>query len=209
MMDSRLEPLLKQLETEGQQHDQQEPEHARRMLNLERGTAEVLALWIRSSQRRRVLEIGTSNGYSTIWLAWAVAPSGGRIVSIDRSEAKHALADANLRQAGLREVVELVQGEGIDAVAGVTGQFDAVFFDADRYSAPAQLALLLPKLASDVLLFADNALSHPQEIAGYLAAVAALPDFTHTVVPVGKGLSVAYRLPSTLDTDGESELNRM
>jgi predicted O-methyltransferase YrrM len=193
MMDTRLEALLGQLETEGQRHDQQEPEHERRMLNLEHGTAEVLALWIRSSRRRRVLEIGTSNGYSTIWLAWAVDPSGGKIVSIDRSEAKHVLADANLQRAGLRGAVELVQGDGTQAVASVTGPLDAVFFDADRYSAPAQLEVLLPKLASDVLLFADNALSHPQEIAGYLAAVAALPDFAHTVVPVGKGLSVAYR----------------
>jgi predicted O-methyltransferase YrrM len=192
-MDTRLEALLRQLETEGQQHDQQEPEHERRMLNLQRGTAEVLALWIRSSRRRRVLEIGTSNGYSTIWLAWAVAPGGGRIISVDRSEAKHALADANLQRAGLRAAVELVRGDGTEAVAGVTGPFDAVFFDADRYSAPAQLAVLLPKLASDVLLFADNAISHPQEIAAYLAAVSALPDFAHTVIPVGKGLSVAYR----------------
>lgn len=193
MMDTRLEALLRQLETEGQQHDQQEPEHDRRMLNLERGTAEVLSLWIRSSRRRRVLEIGTSNGYSTIWLAWAVASSGGKVVSIDRSEAKHTLADANLQRAGLREVVELTRGDGTEAVARVTGPFDAVFFDADRYSAPAQLAVLVPKLTSDVLLFADNALSHPQEIAGYLAAVSALPDFAHTVIPVGKGLSVAYR----------------
>jgi len=192
-MDTRLEVLLRQLETEGQLHDEQEPEHGRRMLNLERGTAEVLALWIQSSRRRRVLEIGTSNGYSTIWLAWAVASSGGKVISIDRSEAKHVLADANLRRAGLREAVDLILGDGTEAVAGVTGPLDAVFFDADRYSAPAQLEMLLPRLASDVLLFSDNALSHPQEIAGYLAAVAKLPDFAHTVVPVGKGLSVAYR----------------
>ena len=191
-METRLEALLRQLETEGQQHDQHEPEQNRRMLNLERGTAEVLALWIRSSQRRRVLEIGTSNGYSTIWLAWAVAPSGGRIISIDRSEAKHALADANLLRAGLRVAVELMRGDGTEAVAGVTGPLDAVFFDADRYSAPAQLAVLLPKLASDVLLFADNALSHPQEIAGYLAAVSALPDFAHAILTVGKELRDTY-----------------
>jgi predicted O-methyltransferase YrrM len=195
-METRLDALLRQLETEGRQHDQQEPEHDRRMLNLERGTAEVLALWIRSSRRRRVLEIGTSNGYSTIWLAWAVAPSGGKVISIDRSEAKHALADANLLRAGLREAVELLRGAGTEVVGGVTGPLDAVFFDADRYSAPAQLEVLLPKLASDVLLFADNALSHPQEISGYLAALSALPDFSHTVIPVGKGLSVAYRAGS-------------
>lgn len=192
-MDATLQALLSSLEAEGQRHDQGEPEHDRRMLNLERATAEVIALWIRSSHRRQVLEIGTSNGYSTLWLAWAVQPHGGRITSVDRSADKHTLADANLRRAGLRDRVDLVQGDGTAAVERLSGPFDAVFFDADRYSAPAQLHLLLPKLTPDVLLFADNALSHPEEIAGYLSAVKALPEFEHTVIPVGKGLSVAYR----------------
>ena len=192
-MDTKLQTLLSKLESEGQRHDQREPEHARRMLNLERATAEVLALWIRSSHRRHVLEIGTSNGYSTLWLAWAVQPASGRITSIDRSAAKHTLAGANLREAGLRDSVELVQGEGAEVIGRLAGPFDAVFFDADRYSAPAQLELLMPKLAPDVLLFSDNAISPPQELAGYLAAVKALPDFESAVIPVGKGLSVAYR----------------
>jgi predicted O-methyltransferase YrrM len=192
-MDTALQALLNKLESEGQQHDQREPDHSKRMLNLQRATAEVLALWVRSSHRRHVLEIGTSNGYSTLWLAWAVQPASGQITSIDRSAAKHVLADANLREAGLRDAVHLVHGEGTEVIERLAGPFDAVFFDADRYSAPAQLALLLPRLAPDVLLFADNALSHPQEIAGYLEAVKALPGFEHALVPVGKGLSVASR----------------
>ena len=52
---------------------------------------------------------------------------------------------------------------------------------------------VLPKLTAEVFLFADNALSHPQEIAGYLATVEALPGFEHLIVPIGKGLSIAYR----------------
>lgn len=192
-MDTALQVLFSKLESEGQQHDQREPEHDKRMLNLERATAEVLAMWIRSSHRRHVLEIGASNGYSTLWLAWAVQPAGGRITSIDHSAAKHALADANLRQAGLRDSMELVRGDGTEVIERLGGPFDAVFFDADRYSAPAQLKLLAPKLTPDVLLFADDAISHPQEIAGYLAAVKALRGIEHTLIPVGKRLSVAYR----------------
>src|SRR5437588_698253 len=147
----------------------------------------------RSSQRTRLLEIGTSNGYSTIWLAWATHMVGGHVISIDRDKHKQALADANLRRAGLRDVVELIRGDATQVVAELGGPFDCVFFDADRLSAPSQLALLLPKLTADAFLFADNVLSHPQEIADYLAAVEALPQFDHLVVPVGKGLSIAYR----------------
>jgi predicted O-methyltransferase YrrM len=86
-----------------------------------------------------------------------------------------------------------MQGDATEMVRGLAGPFDCVFFDADRVSAPEQLHLLLPKLRDDVLLMADNALSHPGEIAGYLAALRALPDFEQIVIPVGKGLSVAYR----------------
>ena len=73
------------------------------------------------------------------------------------------------------------------------GPFDCVFFDADRWSAPGQLQLLLPKLADNVLLLADNVLSHPDEVAGYRQMVEQLPGFVWTVVPVGKGLHVAWR----------------
>jgi predicted O-methyltransferase YrrM len=118
---------------------------------------------------------------------------GGHVISIDRDEHKQALAGANLRQAGLRDVVELIHGDATQVVAELAGPFDSVFFDADRLSAPSQLALLLPKLTADAFLFADNVLSHPQEIAGYLSAVEALPQFDHLVIPIGKGLSIAYR----------------
>jgi predicted O-methyltransferase YrrM len=104
------------------------------------------------------------------------------------------MAKENLERAGLLDRTELLLGDATEMVAGLKGPFDAVFFDADRISAPHQLALLLPKLSPDALLLADNAQSHPEEIAGYLAAINALSDFEHTIVPVGKGLSVAFRL---------------
>ncbi|HEV8191486.1 MAG TPA: class I SAM-dependent methyltransferase [Ktedonobacterales bacterium] len=192
-MDSALQTLLAELEERGSKNDAVESEYRSRMMNLEPATARVLALWVRSARRQRVLEIGTSNGYSTIWLAWAVSTSGGQVTSVDRLAEKHELADANLRRAGLRERVELVSGDATGVIGGLPGPFDCIFFDADRFSAPAQLELLVSKLTPDVLLFADNALSHPQEIASYLAAVDALPEFEHTILPVGKGLSVAYR----------------
>src|SRR5690242_18393781 len=192
-MDATLAELLDEIARSGRDHDQHEASHDRRMLNLEPDTARLVSLLVRSSARQRVLEIGTSNGYSTLWLAWSVRPQGGKVISIDRDAGKQELADANLRRAGLREVVELVSGDATEIVRGLEGPFDCVFFDADRVSAPEQIQLLLPKLRDDVLLLADNGLSHPDEIAGYLAALQALPDFERLVIPVGKGLSVAYR----------------
>jgi len=66
-------------------------------------------------------------------------------------------------------MVDLRSGDATEIVAGLPGPFDYVFFDADRFSAPAQLSLLIPKLTPDVLLLADNVLSHPNEIAAIRA----------------------------------------
>jgi predicted O-methyltransferase YrrM len=193
MMETSLRQLLTELEEAAQDHDAREPDRAKKMLSLEPATAELLSMMVRSSRRTRVLEIGTSQGYSTIWLAWATSLLGGHVTSIDREAHKIELADNNLRRAGLRDAVDLIPGDATEVVSTLSGPFDCVFFDADRLSAPSQLALLVPRLTTDVLLFADNALSHPEEIADYLAAVEALPQFEHLVVPIGKGLSIAYR----------------
>ena len=193
-MDDQLRTLLNELYQQGQTNDERQEDRRQKMLNLEPETAQFVSFLARSSKRTRVLEIGTSNGYSTCWLAWSAQQTGGHVISIDREPYKHALAETNLRRAGLRELVELHCGDATEIVAGLPGPFDCVFFDADRYSAPAQLALLLPKLTPDALLLADNAISHPAEIAGYIEAIQALRDFEHMVIPVGKGLSVAYRM---------------
>ena len=193
MRDAEIRAFLTELYKIGQQNDAQQQERSKKMLNLEPETAQFLHILIRSSRRTRILEIGTSNGYSTIWLAWAASLAGGQLISIDRDADKQALAGANLHRMGLREVVDLKCGDATEIVAGLSGPFDCVFFDADRYSAPAQLSLLMPKLAPDVLLLADNVLSHPTEIALYLSALETLLQFDRVIVPIGKGLSVAYR----------------
>ena len=193
MIDPHVRAVLDELEAWGEENDRVETDRSRKMLNLERATAELVRALIAPRKAQRILEIGTSNGYSTIWLAASLAP-GGRVISMDRNAHKTALAKANLERAGLLDRVELLTGDATELTAKIAGPFDVIFFDADRFSAPEQLNLLRPKLAQEALLLADNALSHPQEIAGYLAALEKLPDFEHTVVPVGKGLSVAFRV---------------
>lgn len=191
-MQEHLRTLLLEMEHYGRAHDGGETEHSRKLLNLEPETAQLVSILARSSRAKRVLEVGTSNGYSTIWLAASVRSLGGRVISIDRSPAKHEMARANLIRAGLLDLVDLVTGDATEVVAELPGPFDFVLFDGDRLSAPAQLALLLPKLEPGALVLADNVLSHPGEIAGYLAAIQNSDQFQHLVVPVGNGLSVAY-----------------
>jgi len=193
--DPELEALLQRLEEEGIAHDAAQSEHRRKRLNLETPTARLLQLLILAARRRRVLEIGTSNGFSALWIAAALRrlPGAKPLITIERDPKRAAEARENLSQAGLAPWTDIRIGEATGVVSGLEGPFDAVFFDADRVSAPEQLSRLLPKLEADALLLADNALSHPVEIASYIEAVGQLPGFLSMTIPIGKGLHVAHR----------------
>ena len=192
-MDANLRDLLREIEENGRENDAHTTERARMMLNLEPASAQLLSILVRASGVTRALEVGTSNAYSTIWLAWSLAPAGGRIISIDRNPAKHALARENLKRAGFLDRVELRTGDAAEIAHGLAGPFDLIFLDADRRKFPEILEILLPKIASKALVIADNVLSHPEEIAEYLKLISSFPEFQHTTVPIGKGLSIAYR----------------
>src|SRR5579863_7324679 len=192
-MEQRLRELLKEIEERGRENDARVSERPLMMLNLEPASAQLLSILARATGVTRAVEVGTSNAYSTIWLAWSLAPAGGRIISIDRNPDKHVLARENLRRANLLDRVELRTGDAAEIARQLTGPFDLLFLDADRRKFPEIMQVVLPKLAPKVLVIADNVLSHPEEIAEYLKLIGNLPDFQHTTVPVGKGLSIAYR----------------
>ncbi len=192
-MDQRLRDLLKEIEQTGRENDARATERPRMMLNLEPASAQLLSILVRASGATRGVEVGTSNAYSTIWLAWSLAAAGGHIISIDRNPDKHTLARENLRRAGFLDRVDLRTGDAAEIARELSGPFDLVFLDADRRNFPEQMKILLPKLAKKVLVIADNVLSHPEEIAEYLKWISSLEDFQHTIVPIGKGLSIAFR----------------
>lgn len=127
--------FLQELEESGRRHDQAETQHARPFLNLESDTAEAMTLLLKIARSRRVLEIRTSNGYSTIWIVSTIGLDGGRVTSIERNSFKHQLAQENLSLTGLSSYVDLHLGEATEIVASLTGSFDCVFFNADRVSA--------------------------------------------------------------------------
>ncbi|HTC64479.1 MAG TPA: class I SAM-dependent methyltransferase [Candidatus Saccharimonadales bacterium] len=192
-MEQRLRELLQEIERRGKENDERESERPRMMLNLEPASAQLISILVRASGVTRGLEVGTSNAYSTIWLAWSLAPVDGRLISIDRNPDKHMLASENLRRANLLDRVELHTGDAVEIVRQLSGPFDLVFLDADRGMFPEVMQILLPKLAPKALVIADNVLSHAEDIAEYLNLISSLADFQHTIVPVGKGLSIAYR----------------
>ena len=128
-------------------------------INVAPNQGQLLMLLARMKGARRILEIGTLGGYSTIWLAKAL-PAGGRLITLE-ALARHAeVARANIARAGLSETVELRLGPALDTLAGLVKEgaepFDLIFIDADKPNNPRYLAFALELSRPGTLIIADN-----------------------------------------------------
>jgi predicted O-methyltransferase YrrM len=193
-MNDALTALLDELARFGEANDARESERAKRMLNITPDTGRLLSILIRASRATRLLEVGTSNGYSTIWLADAARETGGQVITLELNPAKARLARENLARAGVADRVEILEGRATDLVSTLPGPFDFVFLDADRPNYLTYLELLLPKLAPRGLLVADNVTSHAHELRDYLARVKSHPALFSVTVPIGKGEEISLKL---------------
>jgi predicted O-methyltransferase YrrM len=165
------------------------------MLNATPDTGQFLAILARAIAATRILEIGTSNEYSTIWLAWAARDTGGHVTTIERSPDKAAMARTNLRRAGLTDRVTVREGVALDVLSGLEGPYDLIFLDADRPNYLTYLGRLIPLLRTGGLLVADNVVSHAHEVGEFLHALRGNPDLDTVILPVGNGESLTYKKP--------------
>jgi predicted O-methyltransferase YrrM len=193
-MDDSLRPLLRELERFGRENDARAGHRSGKMLNITPESGELLGILVQATKARRVLEIGTSNGYSTLWLAEAARAVSGQVVTVEVSSAKAELARENLERAGLSP---WVRQEVTDAGAYLRRQapsrFDLVFLDADRGQSTAWWPWIQSVLAPGGLLIVDNAVSHPTELESFIAEVRGTPGWRSVVVPVGNGEFVALK----------------
>jgi predicted O-methyltransferase YrrM len=192
--DDSLETLKAELELFGEANDAATDERPRCMLNITRDTGEFLAVLVRAISARRVLEIGTSNGYSTLWLAEAVRAIGGSVTTIELAAYKAGLATANFGRAGLSPFIKLVQDDaGQFLERSDQSAYDLIFLDAERTEYLSWWPHLRRVLRPRGLLIVDNATSHSDEMAPFMALVTADAVFATCLVPVGKGEFLAVK----------------
>lgn len=193
-MDNRVEVLMAELEQFGKDNDGSTAERPRKMLNITRDTGEFLAVLVRATLARRLLEIGTSNGYSTLWLADAARAIGGSVTTVEKSPYKIDLSAANFARSGLASYISRVHDDaGRLLERSADSAFDMIFLDSERAEYPDWWPNLRRVLRPGGLLVVDNATSHPAEIAPYIELVKADADFTTSLVPVGNGEFLAVK----------------
>jgi predicted O-methyltransferase YrrM len=176
----------------GREHDRAQADRTARLRNVEAATAELLGVLVRATGARRILELGTSNGYSTIWLADAAEATGGGVLSVDIDATRTDLARANLREAALIDRVELRTEDAAATLArSEDSVWEFVFLDAERPAYPTYVCDLVRTMAPGAVLAVDNVQSHALDLVEFMELIEGEAGLTQTVVPIGAGLRLA------------------
>ncbi len=165
------------------------------LLPIGADTGRVLNILIRSAEARSILELGTSYGYSTLWLAEAARDTGGKVVSLELADYKAQFARQALARAGLGEVVDIQVGTALETLPRLQGPFDFVLIDLWKELYVRCLDLVYPKLARGAFVVADNMIfpevARPDALA-YQQRIRQL-EFDSISLPIGSGIELSRR----------------
>jgi caffeoyl-CoA O-methyltransferase len=153
-----------------------------------------LRLLVGSINARRVLEIGAASGYSAIWMGLGLRETGGRLTTIEYDPVRAKEAQANVRRAGLQDVVQVIEGDAFKHVPNVAGPFDLVFLDAWKPDYKKFFDLVFPRVSPGGVFLAHNVINKKSEMRDFLAAIAVHPEaLNSTVSPGHEGISITYK----------------
>jgi caffeoyl-CoA O-methyltransferase len=191
MIDELIAAVLEQLYAEDATQRAAKLPSSQRTRNVERETGHWLALIVRAMNAPQVLEIGSSNGVSTIWLAAAARQTGGRVTGTEIIPERATEANRNLAAAGLDAVARVVAGDARTTVASLPGSFDLVFIDAEKDDYVDHLQAVVDRVRVGGLILADNVISH--DVAAYKAALRARSDLETVTIPIDRGVEFTVK----------------
>jgi caffeoyl-CoA O-methyltransferase len=149
---------------------------------------------VASTNARRVLEIGAASGYSGIWIGLGLRETGGRLTTIEFDPERAREAAANIRAAGLADIVEVIHGDAFVEIPKLSGTFDLVFLDAWKPDYKKFFDQIFPRVSPGGLFLAHNVINKKREMGDFLQAIEAHPQALTTIVSPGhEGISMTYR----------------
>lgn len=148
----------------------------RGMMNVPENDGKLLRKLVLESGAKHVVEIGTSNGYSGIWICLALKATGGRLTTYEIDARRAGLARENFKRAGVDGIVTLIEGDAHKEVTKLKDQIDVVFLDADKSGYMDYLTKLLPLVRVGGKILAHNTSSHSRGMKPFLDAIKTSPD---------------------------------
>lgn len=200
-MDSKVAAVLDtyhELIREEQRQRRERPtqdDRNHRFLAVGPKTGQLINILAGSLREPVILEIGTSFGYSGIWLAEAARSAGGRLVTMEACAHKSVYAREMSEKAGLAEHVDFRVGDAVEMIADLETGVDFVLLDLWKHLYLPCLNAFLPKLNPGAIIVADNISANRTDNRDYVEKIRSLPDIASFPVPVGSGLEISRFMP--------------
>lgn len=153
-----------------------------------------MRLLVATSGAKRALEIGAASGYSAIWIGLGMRETGGTLVTIEYDKARAQQAMANIKKAGLSDIVQVISGDAFAEIPKVPGTFDFVFCDAWKRDYQKFFSMVFPRMNKGGLFLGHNVVNKRDEMADFLKTIHTSPAvFSSIVSPSGEGMSITYK----------------
>lgn len=161
--------------------------------NVSRATANFLNMLIKISGAKNAVEVGTSNGYSGIWLAKALKETGGKLTTIEFWEKRIVLAQEHFKICEVDDIITIKQGEACDVLEEIDEEFDFAFIDANKSEYIKYFEIIDSKLKNGGIITADNITSHPEKVADFVEAIKSNPNYQTEILDLPGGLLIARK----------------
>lgn len=189
-----LDSLLLQLEQYGEEHDRHKEKREEKLRNISREMGQFLSVLVKGCNAKKILEIGTSNGYSTLWLANAVEETNGNVITVELSSERVGEALGNFERANLTQRIDIHNQEaGAFLDSQVDRSFDFIFLDSEHTQYMWWWEHIKRILEPKGFLVIDNATSHAGELAGFIKMIEEDVTFETVLLAFQKGAFVARK----------------
>jgi predicted O-methyltransferase YrrM len=196
MIEPAARDVLARLEVRDAHERERGVARSERLRQITPEVGRFLNILVLATKPRVILEIGTSGGYSTIWLAMAARETSGHVTTIDVDPVKVTLASQNLREAGLAGIATVIHGDAFAYLRDPQARLDFVFLDAEKEDYLRFYELIVPQMNPGATLVADNLISHEPELAEFRERALSDDRLSAVIVPIGRGELLAVRAPT-------------
>jgi caffeoyl-CoA O-methyltransferase len=167
-------------------------------LNSAPGDAAMLRILVQATGAKRGLEVGTATGYGAILMGLGFERTGGHLITVDIDPKMVATTRANLKKVGLENVVTVIEGNALEVLPQLEGEFDFVYLDAVKSDYLKYFRAIEPKLVPGAVIVADNAIRSARAMADFIEVVNESPDYLSTTIRADDskrdGMMVIYKL---------------
>ena len=182
-MDKKIKTLLKNLE-----------KTSKKFWNISPETGLFLNLFIKDRKYKSIIEIGTSNAYSAIWIAEALKQNSGKLHTIESNKkTRYPLALANIKKSGLSKYINLILGHAPEAIPKTPRFFDMAFFDATKHEHLSYFEVLKSHINKGGCIITDNINSHEKELSEYIKKLNSTQNWSNHKLDIGTGLLISVK----------------